>query len=102
MNNYITVYDGMVLNLGHQGENNATIFRFPIKDWRIKYGDGEFSLYNKRTYDPDGYLCEVTSDEMYVYWSVSNTDTQYKGKGRCQLVYTVDGVIAKSDTYKKH
>ena len=99
MNNYITVYDGMVLNLGHQGENNATIFRFPIKDWRIKYGDGEFSLYNKRTYDPDGYLCEVTSDEMYVYWSVSNTDTQYKGKGRCQLVYTVDGVIAKSDTY---
>lgn len=90
----------MILNLGHQGENNATIFRFPIKDWRVKYGDGEFSFYNKRTSDPDGYLCEVTSDDMYVYWSVSNIDTRYKGKGKCQLIYTVDGVVAKSDTYQ--
>lgn len=90
----------MVLNLGHQGENNATVFRFPIKDWRVKFGDGEFSFYNKRTSDPDGYLCEVTSDDMYVYWSVSNIDTRYKGRGKCQLVYTVDGIVAKSDTYQ--
>lgn len=89
----------MLLNIGHQGENNAKTFVFPITDWKTKYGNGEFSLYNKRTVDPDGYLCSVTSDDNFVYWTVSNTETQYKGKGKCQLVYTVDGVIAKSDTY---
>lgn len=100
--NYITAIEGEILNLGHQGDNKATTVRFPIEKWEEKYGIGSFSLFNKRTIDPDSYPCSIRTDSRYVYWNVLNSDTQYNGNGKCQLVYTVDDIVAKSVIYKTY
>lgn len=97
---FIDAVEGKTLPLGQQGEINAITVRFPVYDWYAEYGEGgTFTLSNKRSCDPDGYECEVTWDENYVYWVVGGEDASCKGKGRCELVYKNDGTTAKSCMY---
>ena len=97
---FIDAITGKTIPLGQQGEVNAITIRFPIYDWYEEYGEGgTFTLSNKRSCDPDGYECEVTTDDNYVYWLVKGEDASCKGKGRCELVYKKDGLIAKSEMY---
>lgn len=97
---FINVKYGDVLRLGQQGENEAITFKFFVKGWIESYGAGEFAVLNKRTEDPDAYPCAVTNDDDYVYWTITSAETQYKGNGECQLVYTVDGTVVKTAVFR--
>lgn len=95
----IVVAGSGVLELGKQGENLATQIRFPITDWIESHGEGTFQLLHKRRYDSDAQPVVVTQDEQYVYWNVKSSDVAYDGYGRCELLYYVNNVLAKSEDY---
>lgn len=87
------------LRLGRQGENLALQVRFPIAEFKEEYGEGVFRLAAQRQGDAAPYLVEVTSDDNFVYWNVTSTDTAKDGIGRCELQYYVGDVIAKSQVW---
>ena len=79
------------------GTTNTLQIIFPIvKEWKKYYGDGEFSLAIRRPVDKESYLAPITTDNENIYWTVTSTDTQYPGPGQYQLIYYVNGNIAKT------
>lgn len=109
--------------LGRQGENGVTNVQFSVDGWREQYGEGTFELLHKRRSDTAAYPCVVTityrteaytvetideetgepietTEEVqipqYVNWVIVGSDVQFAGKGEAQLVYLVNGNVAKS------
>lgn len=97
----VIVRDAMRIPLGKQGENNAVRIVWPeIAEKYIKlYGDGVFSLVVKRNGDATPYPVTVTTEGGALVWVPTNPDTAVAGSGFCELSYTVDDVIAKSQTW---
>lgn len=88
-----------ILCLGRQGENLALRVRFPIAEFRERYGEGVFRLAAQRQGDAAPYLVDVTNDCDFVCWDVTGTDTAKDGIGRCELQYFVGDVLAKSQVW---
>lgn len=89
-----------VLFLGKQGENEATVVRFPIAEkWKELYGDGVFQLLFKRPSETQAYACVVDVDGEYVDWVITNTEVLIVGQGRAELCYFVNNTLAKSETW---
>lgn len=95
----ITATTRIVIPLGKQGENAATLVKFPIGGWADLYGEGAFELVNVRPTESTPYTCSITADENFVYWTVLSADVALAGHGKCELTYVVDGTIAKSLTF---
>lgn len=89
-----------VINIGYQGENNAACVQFNVSGWKELYGEGSYTLLVKRNGDPAAYPVSVQSTDTTVTWIVSSGDTAAGGNGSAELVYTVDGTIAKSVIYR--
>lgn len=97
----IIIANKTVIFIGMKGEDGATQVRFPIaKQWRETYGDGVFALAFQRPTESAPYACTVTEDENgNVCWDISSTEVAKVGNGQAELLYYVDGNIAKSATY---
>ncbi len=97
---YTTAQEGVVIPLGRQGENNILTVQFPIDAFSdVIDNNGAFELLHQRCMDTVPYPCPITVTDEYVTWVVRNSDTAYVGRGQAQLVYVVDGSIAKSIIY---
>ena len=89
-----------VLFLGKQGENEATVVRFPVAEkWAELYGEGVFQLLFKRPSETQAYACVVSVDGEYVDWVITNTEVLLVGQGRAELCYFVGNTLAKSETW---
>lgn len=98
----IEVKELAYLPLGRQGENKAQRIVWPgIADsWARLYGAGVFALTVKRQGDAMPYPASITSENGDVVWVLGSADTARAGEGMAELTYTVDGVIAKSRTWR--
>ena len=90
---------GSVLPIGRLGENEATVVVFEIANWKTLFGQGTFSLLNQRNGDTAPYPCVIEQDDTQVRWTVQSADVAKVGYGQCELIYTVDDTIAKSEVY---
>ena len=98
----IEVKELAYLPLGRQGENKAQRIVWPgIADsWARLYGEGVFALTVKRQGDAMPYPASITSENGDVVWVLGSADTAQAGEGLAELTYTVDGVVAKSRTWR--
>ena len=90
--------------IGRRGENEATNILFDVSSLVETYGGGTATLLVKRSQDSTAYPVTMTRSGNVYTWSVTNTDTAYKGKGECELFWYVDNgggviVLAKSIVY---
>lgn len=90
------------ITLGRLGENRAAVIRFHCEDWEDTYGVGTFGLVAKHDEDSTAHPCAITVEDGVVSWEITSQETQKKGYGRCELFYTVGGVVAKSDIYRTY
>lgn len=95
------VRDAMRIPIGRQGENEAQRVVWPdiVTSWAKLYGDGVFSLAVKRKGDTAPYPVTVTTEDGALVWVPTNADTAVAGSGSCELSYTVDNVLAKSQMW---
>ena len=93
---YVKAQDGVVIQLGRQGENEVVTVQFDIKGWAEEYGTGTFTLVHQRCKDGDGFEREITVDGDVLSWLITNVDVAYAGNGVLQLTYTVGDAVAKS------
>lgn len=91
--------DVQVLDLGVQKENIVEKIVFDISPWIEEYGDGVAYIYARRNGDSEPYPVTLDMEDGKATWTLSSTDTYVKGKGKAQLVYTVDSAIKKSRVY---
>jgi hypothetical protein len=63
------------------------------------YGSGTAVLAVKRSQDTSAYPAVVTQEDATLLWTVNETDTAYVGSGECQLMWYVDGGLAKTIIY---
>lgn len=98
---YVQARESDPIDIGRQGENNVEVVQFDVSGWSELYGEGAYEVFHKRSEDTVAYPCviSVAEDESTVNWLVGNADVEYTGKGECQLVYVVNGKIAKSVIY---
>ena len=96
----ITANPNLVVPLGRQGENQATIVKFPVSGWNELYGDGSFSLLHKRSGDVAPYPVTIEYENGFVIWAVTSADVYYMGYGTAQLMYIVGDAVAKSVMHK--
>jgi len=84
--------------LGVRGENEVSEIVFDYSSWAADLGEGTVTLYVKRPVDSTAYPVVVEQDYSAhtAKWTVSATDTAYKGQGEIEWVYTLDEQIAKS------
>lgn len=98
----MTIYakSNMVLHIGRAGEHLATEVVFDISDWINDYGNGNVELIinqNRGLYfQPKEYLLV---DNGLVTWKVIDSNTEFVGNGKCELIYLVDDVKVKSAIY---
>ena len=97
----LIVRDAMRIPIGRQGENEAQRVVWPdiVTGWAKLYGDGVFSLAVKRKGAAAPYPVTVTTENGALVWVPTNADTAVAGSGSCELSYTVDDVLAKSQTW---
>lgn len=86
--------------IGRRGENDATQVVFDCSQFVSTYGDGTAVLLAKRPQDTTAYPVTVEQDGSTVTWTVSDTDTAYRGAGECELFWYVGDTLAKSVVYR--
>ena len=92
------------IRLGKQGEHRARELVFPeIAEWEAEYGPGEteiiFLPHGEKT--PFSVTPAQAEDGAWL-WSVTSKETACPGFGKCELRYTIGGVVVKSVTYQTH
>ena len=90
--------------LGKQGENEAVrvVWAGIVEEFRKLYGSGVFTLTAKRCGDAAAYPVAVSTEGGDVVWLVRAADVASPGSGSCELTYTVDGTVAKSQTWSTY
>lgn len=88
--------------LGKRLENKARIIEFDLSDFISQYGEGTAVLLAKRSQDSTAYPVSIVQDGDTATWEVINSDTEYKGQGRCELFWYVGEVLAKSVVYSTY
>ena len=73
-----------------------------VEKFRKLYGSGAFTLTAKRCGDAAAYPVAVSTEGGDVVWLVRAADVASPGSGSCELTYTVDGVVAKSQTWSTY
>lgn len=95
--------NGKLIHIGREGENLATIVIFDVEKQLSLGNDGAFKILVLQ----DGKLSEITPvpandldlDSKLLFWNITSNNTLKKGKGRCQIVYTIGNIVGKSDIY---
>lgn len=89
-----------VIDIGRQGENEATVIEFPLTEMRANYGEGTATLVHMRQGDRAPYICQTEQLADSLAWTITSTDTAYAGTGQCELRWVVDDTLAKSIIFK--
>ena len=100
----VYVQELMRLPLGKQGENGAAriVWQGLAARYQALYGSGAFTLTAKRCGDAAAYPVAVSTEGGDVVWLVQAADVASPGSGSCELTYTVDGAVAKSQTWSTY
>lgn len=90
------------LYLGKQGEHLARELAFPEPAaWAEEFGPGTAQLL----VSPNGgkaYPVILSEEDGFAVWRVTAADTARAGYGRCELRWSMGGMIVKSKTYVTH
>lgn len=89
------------IRLGYLGENERMRVAFSIASDIAEFPGASFTLLNQGPEDSAAYPCaavDVIGDTLY--WTITSAELRAAGKGRCQIVVTVDGIIAKHRIYE--
>lgn len=100
MNHTISVNRLYKLSIGYAGENEVQTVLIDYSPWVDAYGEGMLNLLMQRSNDTEAYPVVLTYGGGTALWVISNIDTSYKGLGKAQLVYSVNGKIKKSAVFK--
>lgn len=93
--------DVPIIEIGKQGENEATQVVFDVSDMIDTFGSGTAYVVVQRRGDAEPYLLDNTQQSSdKVTWTVSNVDTDVYGMGRVQLFWMIDDQVAKSVNYQ--
>ena len=97
----VMVHGNETINIGRVGENDAVRVIWPnvLPMWEKIYGAGTVSLVVRRPQDDTPYPAVCAIQDGEIYWDISAADVAKVGIGECELIYTVDDVIAKSRTW---
>ena len=85
--------------LGRVGENQAREIIFDITGLVARYGEGTCNLIHQRSGDDKPYPVAITQTPDSLVWTVKDVDVAKPGCGKCELIYIVDYVVAKSYIY---
>lgn len=83
-----------IIPIGRQGENAVTAVKFGT------FGDFVPVLNVQRPTDTAPYPAELVRDGDAYTWTVSNTDTAFKGDGLIQVVFMDGDAVKKTQIYK--
>lgn len=72
---------------------------FDVSYMAEMYGSGTAVLMVKRPKDTYAYEAQTIRDGNSVVWTVTETDTAYRGYGECELYWYVAGALAKSTIF---
>lgn len=90
------------LYLGKQGEHLARELAFPEPaSWAEEFGPGTAQLL----VSPCGgkaYPVILPEEDGFAVWRITAADTARAGYGRCELRWSVNGMVMKSKTYVTH
>ena len=96
-----TAVPGRAIPLGYVGENRIEAVVFDRTSWVEEYGPGTIELLHRRRQDTDPLPVLVDVEGGVVTWTVTESDTAYRGGGECQLTYfSADGKIKKSEIWQ--
>lgn len=85
--------------IGRRGTYDTMQIAFDLSYLIENYGSGTAVLAVKRSQDSSAYPAVVTQADNTLTWTVSETDTYYVGSGECQLMWYVEGGLAKTIIY---
>lgn len=88
--------------LGKRLENGARVVEFDLSDFISEYGEGTAVLLAKRSQDSTAYPVSAVREGDKLLWTVLNSDTEYKGQGKCELFWYVGEALAKSVVYSTY
>ena len=88
--------DNAVISIGWSGENKVKEILFNYSAWAKMFGPGILTLDISRPVNPMPYPITLQVDGDIATWQVSDSDTQYEGRGNAQLRYTVGEQVKKS------
>ena len=89
-----------ILGLGKQGENLARMIYFDEPStWKETFGEGKCELLHQRNGDAAPYPVVLDIEDGRACWKITSSDTACIGEGKCEIRYSVDGVIVKSKTW---
>ncbi len=96
----ILAKQGSVIQIGHSGENEAVRVCFSLKLFQQAFPGGTPSLHVKRNGDQSSYPVVLDVDGAFAFWIVSEADTANAGIGECEIHWTVNDILAKTDRFK--
>ena len=83
--------------IGKQGENLARMVYFDEPStWKETFGEGKCELLHQRNGDEAPYPVVLDYENGRTCWKITASDTAIVGDGKCELHYSVDGIIVKS------
>lgn len=85
--------------IGRRGTYDTMQIAFDLSYLVESFGNGVAVLAVKRSQDESAYPAVVTQEDNTLTWTVSETDTAYVGAGEAQLMWYVDGGLAKTIIY---
>lgn len=88
--------------LGKRLENEARVIEFDLSEFIAEYGEGTAVLMAKRSQDSTAYPVGAEREGDKLLWTVLNSDTEYKGQGKCELFWYVGETLAKSVVYSTY
>lgn len=88
------------VDLGRLGENEHRRVLFDVSEYVTMYPNATYTVINRPYQSDTAYpVPTVTRDGDCLIWTVTASDVAAEGRGECELIVTVDDVIAKSIIY---
>ena len=86
--------------LGRLGENERTRVAFDVAELAAEFPGAAFTVLNQLPGVEAAYPCaNVAREGDMLYWEITGAELVRRGRGQCQLVATVGGVVAKTCLY---
>ena len=85
--------------IGRRGTYDTLQIAFDLSYLVESYDNGVAVLAVKRSQDESAYPAVTSQEDDLLLWTVSETDTYYVGAGEAQLMWYVDGGLAKTIIY---
>ena len=90
-------------DIGYLGENEHRVVWFYESAALMKmYPDATVTLLHQRKGDTAAYPVApqyISTDKGFVEWTVQSGDVAVAGEGKCELVFTENGIVAKTLIY---